>query len=162
MTYCYRGFKAAQIYVWFSEAMPGKEWAVPRLRIQSVMWSDTKLLVARGMCGGEAKDWGQGWLIGRAEAATRRLVGSQKLRWGTVLQMQPELRIKLLFYSRLQSSLLSSVPAGRHPRLPACSVSWFSSPLCSSQRTNPRENKETCKTIIILDSIGLFIEVVHT
>lgn len=165
MTYCYRDFKAAQINVWFGEAMPGKEWAVPRLRIQSVMWNDAKLLVVWGMCRGEARDGGQdGWLVTLRQWHVMLSNCKKKLRWGTVLKMQPELRIKLfstLVYSR---RLLSSVPAGHHPQLSACSVSWFSSslPLCSSQRTNPRENKETCKTIIILDSIGLFIKVVHT
>lgn len=68
---CCRCFKAAQINVWFIEAMPGKKKVgCPRLRIQSLMCNDTKLLVLSGMCCGEPKDGGAGCLMGHGDAVT--------------------------------------------------------------------------------------------
>lgn len=110
MTYCCRGFKAAQINVWFSGAMPWKERAVPHLRIQSVMWNDTKLLAVWGMYRDEGKGWERmaDWSRSGSDMSFHQIAKKKKLHRGTVLQMQPELCIKLfstLVFSRLSSHL---------------------------------------------------------
>lgn len=88
---------------------------------------------------GEAKDGGAGRLIGPAEAVTCCQIAKTVLRYSFANAVR--VVHQAVVFSTLVYSLLFICACWTLSKLPACSVSWFSSSLLTNARENAKQSE---------------------